>query len=62
MAFNGVDCSDSNEEEGVLEDFFSQLCLIPSDEPTSGRQPRFWETELRARNLVWIRKDLWETK
>jgi hypothetical protein len=61
---NGVDLVELEEEGGAVEDFFGQLWYIPAVSPSLGGQVRVRHRGLPGNgdSLVWIRKDLWESK
>ena len=61
---NGADLAGLEEEGGAVEDFFGQLWFIPSDSPSPGGQVRVRHHGLHrdGGDLVWIRKDLWESR
>ena len=55
---NGLDLGALVDEEGDVEDLFGQLWFIPSASPSPCGRARV----CRKENLVWIRKDLWDSK
>ena len=48
------------EDEGAIQEFYGQLWFIPRDPPNLGI--RVQKREEVFENLVWVRKDLWESK
>ena len=48
------------EDDGAIQEFYGQLWFIPRDPPNLGI--RVQKREEVFENLVWVRKDLWESK
>jgi hypothetical protein len=51
----------STGEEGAIEEFFGQLWLFPSAGSSQPEKARVSQRDSQA-HLVWIRRDLWESK
>lgn len=55
---NGLDPGELDEEDGDIEDLFGQLWFISSTSPSPCGRARVHE----GGDLIWIRKDLWDSK
>jgi hypothetical protein len=54
---------DPLEEGGAIEEFFGQLWLVPATQTTHpDSRSRVSHSSAPNRDLVWIRRDLWESK
>lgn len=62
---NAQACRELDDEEGAIQEFYGQLWLIPdaiARAANSAVRARVREEELRVRDLVWIRRDLWDSR
>ncbi|TVU07127.1 hypothetical protein EJB05_47168, partial [Eragrostis curvula] len=60
----GAQAAATEVEEGAIEEFYGELWYIPLSPPRSSNSPRVREP-VKARDggrLVWIRRELWESK